>query len=190
MVFLEKYHSENLNSKIIINQETTNDGKIITEYSNHKKEIIFNNKDNNYICVKKEIFDDGYKIIYFKNKDIKQIYPDGKEVYFFAQNNTVATTFKNGDKIYKFSSGQIEKFFKNGDKNIIYPDGTLKNIYSNGEEEIIYKDGSFQKKNKNGSLFIKYKDGVEDIIIPNENKERKLSNGKKIKMRKDGSIFE
>ena len=188
MVFLEKYHSSDLNSKIIINQETTIDGKIINEYSNHKKEIIFNNK-NNYTCSKKEIFDDGYQIVYFKNKDIKQIYPDGKEVYFFSQNKTVATTFKNGDKVYKFANGQIEKCFKNGDKNIIYPDGTLKNIYSNGEEEILYKDGSFQKKHKDGSLFVKYKDGVEDIIMANGNKERKLCNGKKIKMRKDGTVI-
>ena len=44
MVFLEKYHPKDLKLKII-NQEETLDGKIIIEYSNQKKEIIFNNKD-------------------------------------------------------------------------------------------------------------------------------------------------
>ena len=50
--------------------------------------------------MKKEILEDGYQIIYFKNKDIKQIYPDGIEVYYFYENNTKATTFKNGDKVW------------------------------------------------------------------------------------------
>ena len=163
MVFSEKYHPKDLKLKII-NQEKTSDGKIIIEYSNHKKEIIFNNKDN-LVCTKKEIFDDGYQIIYFKNKDIKQIYPDGKEVYFFSENSTVATTLKNGDKIYKFSNGQIEKIFKNGGKTIKYPDGTIKNIYLNGEEEILYNDGSKQKKNKDGSIFVKYKEREDDIAL-------------------------
>ena len=176
MVFLEKYHPKDLKLKII-NQEETLDGKIIIEYSNQKKEIIFNNKDN-LVCIKKEIFDDGYQIIYFKNKDIKQIYPDGKEVYFFSENRTVATTLKNGDKIYKFANGQIEKIFKNGEKTIKYPDGTIKNIYLNGEEEILYNDGSKQKKNKDGSIFIKYKEGEDDVILLNESKERKFSNEK------------
>ena len=168
MIFHEKYHPTNIKLKII-NQEKTSDGKIITEYSNHKKEIIFNNKDN-LVCLKKEIFDDGYQIIYFKNKDIKQIYPNGKEVYFFSENKTVATTFNNGDKIYKFSNGQIEKYFKNGEKTIRYSDGTIRNIYVNGEEEILYNDGSKQKKNKDGTLFIKYKDGVEKTVIFNKKK--------------------
>ena len=175
MKFLEKYHSSDLKLNII-NQEKTIDGKIINEYSNHKKEVIFNNSDSS-VCIKKEIFDDGYQIIYFKNKDIKQLYPDGKEVYFYSENKTVATTFKNGDKVYKFSNGQIEKSFTNGEKHIIYPDGTKKNIYSNGEEEIIYIDGNKQKKNRDGSVLIKYKNGVEVLIQENERKscgEKKL----------------
>ena len=182
IIFLEKYHPSNIKLEII-NQEIIEDGKIITEYSNHKKEIIFNNKDES-VCLKKEIFDDGYQIIYFKNKDIKQIYPDGKTVYFFSENNTVATTFSNGKKVYKFANGQIEKFFVNGEKKILYPDGTIKNIYSNGEEEIIYNDGSKQRKKKDGSIFVKYKNGIEDIII-NGNKNKKICNGRKTKMKKD-----
>ena len=105
IVFLPKYHSPIASHSRLIRQETTNDGKIIKEYQN-KKEIIFPN-----IGLRKEIYDDGYQISYFKNKDIKQLYPDGKEVYFYSENHTVATKFPNGLKVGKFANGQIEKNF-------------------------------------------------------------------------------
>ena len=106
IVFLPKYHSPMANNSKVIKQETTNDGKkIIKEYQN-KKEIIFPN-----IGLRKEIYDDGYQITYFKNKDIKQLYPDGKEVYLYSENNTVITKFPNGLKVYKFANGKIEKKF-------------------------------------------------------------------------------
>ena len=44
-----------------------------------------------------------------KNKDIKQLYPDGKEVYLYAENNTVMTKFPNGLRVFKFSNVQIYK---------------------------------------------------------------------------------
>lgn len=110
IVFLPKYHSPIANKARLINQETTSDGNIIKEYQN-KKEIIFPN-----IGLRKEIFEDGYQISYFKNKDIKQLYPDGKEVYLYAENHTVATKFPNGLKVCKFANGQIEKVFQMGPK--------------------------------------------------------------------------
>ena len=72
----------------------------------------------------------------------------GKKYIFFSENKTVATTFNNGDKIYKFSNGQIEKYFKNGEKTIRYSDGTIRNIYVNGEEEILYNLNDIDYSNK------------------------------------------
>ena len=106
IIFLPKYHSPMANNSKIIKQEITNDGKkIIKEYQN-KKEFIFPN-----LGLRKEIFDDGYQISYFKNNDIKQLYPDGKEVYLYSENNTVITKFPNGLKVYKYANGKIEKSF-------------------------------------------------------------------------------
>ena len=60
--------------------------------------------------------------------DIKQLYPDGKEVYLYAENHTVATTFPNRLKVCKFANGQIEKNFQDGTKNVNYADGTVRNV--------------------------------------------------------------
>ena len=77
----EKYHNQKYKLIKVINTE---DGKTINFYDKNKKEIIFKSG------VKKEIFYDGYQIIYFTNGDIKQIFPDKtKEVYFFKLNHNL-----------------------------------------------------------------------------------------------------
>ena len=106
IVFLPKYHSPAANKARLIKEEKTSDGKIIRDYQN-RKEIIFPN-----IGLRKEIYDDGYQISYFKNKDIKQLYPDGTEVYLYAENHTVATSFPNGLKVCKFA-GLLRKINEN-----------------------------------------------------------------------------
>ena len=184
IVFLPKYHSQMANNSRLLRQETTTDGKIIKEYQN-KKEIIFPN-----IGLRKEIYDDGYQISYFKNKDIKQLYPDGKEVYLYAQNHTVATTFPNGLKVCKFANGQIEKSFPDGTKNVNYADGTVRNVYKDGVEEIFFNDGSLQKVDKNGIITVEYSDGIQDTIYPDGSKIRKFPDGKITKINSDGSIIE
>ena len=112
-----KIHSPDLKLKIISQEQTNNGNIIIKEYLNHKREIFFNNGIS--VCKRKEIFDNGYQMIYFKNKEIKQIYPEEKK-FIFSENNTAATTFKKGDKVYKFSNGQMEKCFESGGKNFFF----------------------------------------------------------------------
>ena len=168
----------------LIKQDTTNDGKIIKEYQN-RKEIIFPN-----IGLRKEIYDDGYQISYFKNKDIKQLYPDGKEVYLYAENHTVATKFPNGLKVCKFANGQIEKSFPDGTKNVNYADGTVRNVYNDGVEEIFFNDGSLQKVDKNGIITVEYTDGIQDTIFPDESKIRKYPDGRITKINPNGTINE
>lgn len=184
IVFLPKYHSPIANKARLINQETTSDGNIIKEYQN-KKEIIFPN-----IGLRKEIFEDGYQISYFKNKDIKQLYPDGKEVYLYAENHTVATKFPNGLKVCKFANGQIEKSFPDGTKNVNYADGTVRNVYSDGVEEIFFNDGSLQKVDKNGIITVEYTDGIQDTIFPDESKIRKYPDGRITKINPNGTVNE
>ena len=58
--YLKKYHT-------LINKENF-EVKEIYIYLNNKKEIIFPSG------LKKEIFDDGFQLIYFNNGDIKEIY--------------------------------------------------------------------------------------------------------------------
>jgi hypothetical protein len=67
LIFMEKYHPKYDLNVNVVNHEIFPDGKIVKFYENNKREVIFPSR------VRKEIFDDGYQIIYFNNKDIKQV---------------------------------------------------------------------------------------------------------------------
>jgi centromere protein J len=108
--------------------------KIINIYNDNKKEIIFQSG------VRKEIFKDGFQIIYFVNGDIKQNYPNGKSIYYFSQAKTVQTTYKNGIIVVKFDNNQVERHYPDGKKQILFPDGSEKTIYNNGNDKSIYSE--------------------------------------------------
>ena len=105
------------------------DGKIINIYSNNKLEVIIKSG------VKKEIFEDGFQIVNFTNGDLKQIFPDGKIIYYFKESKVTQTTFSDGTQLFKFDNGQIEKHYSDGSKQINFPDGSIRYIYPNGYEE-------------------------------------------------------
>jgi len=110
MVFPPKYHSGN-NGKIL-SSKSSQEGKITKVYSNGKTEMLFGNG------VRRESFPDGYTIIHFNNKDIKQTYPNGKIVYYFAEAKTTQTTFPDGLQVFKFPNNQLEKHYTDGHKEI------------------------------------------------------------------------
>jgi len=74
MVFPEKYSVISQ----LIKEEKTPDNKTIRVFANGKKEIIFPTG------VRREFHPDGYKVIFFDNKDIRQHYPNKKMVYYFS----------------------------------------------------------------------------------------------------------
>ena len=150
----------------VISEEKLQDGKTVKIYSNKAKEIIFPSG------VKKQIFPDGYQIIFFNNKDIKQIYPDNKIVYSFYEAKTIETSFPNGVHIYKLQNGQIEKHYPDGFKEIVYPSGEIKLINQNGTESLKQnKNGKiYERQNtnydNNGALIIQREDATKEIKFP------------------------
>ena len=182
MIFLPKYHDEKMNNELmVISQDITDDNKIIKTYSNNKVEILFPSG------LRKEIFEDGYQITYFTNKDIKQIYPDKKEVYFFAKDNAIQTKFPNDIQVYKFSNGQIEKNFPDGGKTVKDPIGNICTTYSDGYQETFFIDGSIQRKNINGIITIDYEDGTKETSFPDGSKMKEFTDGRVCKINSDGS---
>ena len=167
--FPEKYHSTINENKII--KSASNEGKTINIYSNNKKEVIFQSG------VRKEIFDDGYQIVYFINGDIKQIFPNEKIVYFFNEAKTVQITYKSGLQVFKFNNGQIEKHFLDGSKQINFIDGTIRYILNDGYEETYYYDGTIEKIDTGKIITIIHEDGSKDIKFPNGKEEHYNSNG-------------
>jgi len=126
----EKY----INQKYKLTKTLKAGDKIIKIYDDNKKEILFPSG------VRKEIFNDGYQIIYFVNGDIKQNHPNGKSIYYFKQAKTVQTTFKNGIFVVKFENNQVEKHYPDGKKQILFPDGSEKIIFDNGDEQSLYTE--------------------------------------------------
>ena len=73
--------------------------------------------------MRRELWDDGYSLVYFTNGDIKQTFPPTHRrgqrlVYFYADARTTQTTYPNGLQVYKFANGQVEKHFLDGTKEI------------------------------------------------------------------------
>lgn len=105
-------------AKVTLAEEVvTTEGKIHRRYSDGRREILFPNG------VRRELWDDGYSLVYFTNGDLKQTYPPTHRkgqrlVYFYAEAKTTQTTYPNGLQVYKFANGQIEKHFSDGTKEI------------------------------------------------------------------------
>jgi centromere protein J len=62
------YKVERAETKVV-EEQTTAEGKIHKRYSDGRREIIFQNG------VRREIWEDGYSVVYFSNGDIKQTFP-------------------------------------------------------------------------------------------------------------------
>ena len=178
MVFLQKYHAKNVK---LVSQRVYNDGKISRQYENGKTELTFSNG------VRKETFTDNYAVIYFNNQDIKQTYPDGKVVYYFAEAKTTQTTFSDGLQVFKFASVQIEKHYPDGTKEISFPDGTIKCIFADGEEESIFADGTVQRVEKSGIKAIEYPNGEKEITFPDGTLIKEFPDGRIRKTYPDGT---
>jgi centromere protein J len=80
------YESIALNT---ISELKENDGRVIRSYESGHKEIIFPNG------VRKEIYPNGYTVIYLANRDVKQIFKD-RTVYFFIEDGTMHTVYNTG----------------------------------------------------------------------------------------------
>ena len=132
LIFPDVYHKEKYK---LIKTVKTEDGKKINFFDKNKKEIIF------LSGIRKEIYFDGYQIIYFTNGDIKQIFPEKrKQVYYFNESKIIQTTIPDKIQVFKFENGQIEKHFINGDKEIVYPNGNIKRINKDGKEENFFNE--------------------------------------------------
>lgn len=126
--------------------------------------------------VKREAFPDGYVIVHFTNKDIKQILPDKTEIYFYAEASTTQITIPNGQSIYLFSNNQIEIHFPDGMKEIKFSDGTEKYLFANGEEHTLFTDGTLSKIDPNQVKTVEYANGDKEIFYPDGVKMKKSKN--------------
>jgi len=89
LVLMDKYHYNPIYNRLLKEEKDPND-KIVKLYDNNKKEIIFPSG------VKKEIYPDGYYVVFFNNYDIKQVIPSHNHlrIRFFLMVNVFIITIK------------------------------------------------------------------------------------------------
>lgn len=135
--------------------------KVLSQQVGHEKTEVFYPNG-----VRAEMYSSGFRVFYYLNGDIKQEFPNSKQVYFFASEQTTKTTFPDGIKEFKFYNGQVDKYFPDGTKEIKYPDGVIKCIFQNGEAETVFPDKTIETVDCAGGKIIRHFDGRVETILP------------------------
>ena len=133
----EKYIEIDKNNNNITNILNIN-GNNISIYANNKKEIRY--PDGR----KQIIYSDNHQIIYYKNGNIKQIFNNGKTVFYNYNEEKVETSYENGIKIVKYKNGKMERFSKDNKEN------RTNNCISNSN----YNINEMRKSHKNSGTII------------------------------------
>jgi len=134
------------------------DGKVERVCPDGSREILFTNG------TRKQISADGQTIIVsFFNGDIKQMLPDGRVVYYYADAQTTHTTYADGLQIFQFANGQVEKHYVDGTKEIQFPDQTIKYLFANGSAESVFLDGTVVHVEGNGNKQITFPNGQKEV---------------------------
>jgi len=109
----------------------------------------------------KEALPDGRSVIRFHNGDVKRSYPgEGLVVYFYAGAGTLHTTYASGVEVFKFPNGQTERHLANGCKEIHFSDGTVKMVLPSGEQRSTFPDGSTLVEHAAGGRTLYSADGT------------------------------
>ncbi|XP_074813974.1 centrosomal P4.1-associated protein isoform X2 [Natator depressus] len=137
------------------------DGKVEKVLKNGCHLIFFPNG------TRKEMSSDGKTItVTFFNGDVKQVMPDQRVIYYYADAQTTHTTYPDGLEVLHFSNGQIEKHYPDGRKEITFPDQTIKNLFMDGGEESIFPDGTIVRVQRDGSKTIEFNNGQRELHTP------------------------
>uniref|UniRef100_A0A7N4NNF0 Centromere protein J n=1 Tax=Sarcophilus harrisii TaxID=9305 RepID=A0A7N4NNF0_SARHA len=133
------------------------DGKVECKFSDGCKTITFPSGTKKEISADKKT-----TIVTFTNGDVQKFMPDQRVLYYYADAQTIHTTYPNGLEVLQFPNKQIEKHHPNGTKEIVFPDGTVK-YFGVGYEETLFPDGTLVKVERNGDKTIIFSDGQKEI---------------------------
>ncbi|XP_029458353.1 centromere protein J isoform X2 [Rhinatrema bivittatum] len=177
------------------------DGKVVKILKNGCHIIHFPNG------TRKDVSADSKTItVTFFNGDVKQVMPDQRVIYYYADAHTTHTTYPDGLEVLHFSNGQIEKHYPDGKKEITFPDQTIKNLFMDGREESIFPDGTIVRVQLDGSKIIEfdngqrelhtsqfkrreYPDGTVKTVYNDGNQETKYISGRVRVKDKDGNVL-
>ncbi|XP_062391493.1 centromere protein J isoform X2 [Sardina pilchardus] len=131
------------------------DGKVERVFTDGSRLLVFPNGTQKLLST------DGSAKVTFFNGDIKEVCPDHRVVYFFADAQTTHTTFPDGTELLQFPNSQTEKLYPDGRKEIVFPDQTMKTLYPDGREESVLPDGTIIRLNT----------GVREVVFVSGERE-------------------
>ena len=124
--------------------------KLIKIYENKVFDII---DKNNTI---RRIFPDSYEIIFYRNKDIQQRFPNGQISFYYHINKSCEFRYMNeGFWVLKFPNGQYEKHYTNNNTDIKFENGSYRIIRPNEGELVMTPNGAVVIQDKNGKVLRK-----------------------------------
>jgi hypothetical protein len=98
--------------------------KFVEKYNDlEKQETVYSNG------TKRVTYVNGYSVIFYSNRDVREDLLDGRQVYYFFESGTVQVIHSDGMKEVWFKNGQEERFLSNGVREIRFPDGSTKTVY-------------------------------------------------------------
>ena len=97
--------------------------------------------------VRYEVYPNGYRVFFFPNQDVKQVFPDKKVTYYFAASDTTQISLPDGTEIFRFPHGQVEKYYPDGRVAVKYLDGT-RSFHHQNSHETVFPDGTRLAKHK------------------------------------------
>ncbi|XP_006523343.1 t-complex protein 10c isoform X4 [Mus musculus] len=131
-------------------------GKVERMLSDGRTIITFPNGTRKEISADKKT-----TLIRFFNGDMK-IKSDQKAIYYYADAQTMHTTYPDGVEVVQFPNKWTEKFYPDGSKETVFPDGTVKQL-KDGCEETVFPDGTFVTVKRNGDKTIMFSNGEKEI---------------------------
>ncbi|CAB3981140.1 centromere J-like [Paramuricea clavata] len=155
--FKDDAHEEEEKRPETLPKQLHSDGKRETINPNGSRVVTFTNG------TRKEISADGLSVVVtFFNGDVKQIFPDERVEYYYAEVQTTHTTYPDGLEVLRFPSNQIEKHYPDGTKEIIFPDQTVKYLYTSGAEECVFTDGTVERISVDGGRIVEFPNGQRE----------------------------
>ncbi|GAA6069593.1 centromere protein J isoform X1, partial [Tachysurus ichikawai] len=155
---MEADRPRDITGKCELEQEESTDGKIDKTCPDGGRLTVFPNGTRKHVSA------DGLSVtITFFNGDIKQMMPDQRVIYYYAEAQTTHTTYPDGLEVLQFPNNQIEKHFTDGHKEITFPDQTVKNLYPDGREESVLLDGTIIQQNPDGTKQIRFNTGQREL---------------------------
>ena len=114
-----KYHGSNPSHQKLVSQMLSTGGAVVRTYASGRREQVHPSSTT------EDLFPDGYSCVRYANGNVKQTFPGGRMVEYFADTQLTQTTCEDGVQVRLYSGGQLEKNYADGAQEVFNTDGTI-----------------------------------------------------------------